>query len=544
MRAYCGLTVWWPLLLAALVISGCGPIPMAFPKAKDEEAKKLVSDGLPQGVEVAPIEGVPGPMARLLAESTAGNFASFDIPSGVQPFEAARFLLHGRAPSRTVANGKVVIHWQLTDVQGGTIADLNQTVNTTQFEWEYGSPKVIREVGEAAARRIAAELAGKAQVQAQSHLPQDGLYIEPVSGAPGDGDVSLTRAIGEALVRRGFSITGKRNAARYVLTGEVDLSAPERKQQYVRITWTLSHTDGKEVGRATQENWVPEGTFDGRWGRTAPLIAAAAVDGVHNVIEHWEKGSRQVAPLRGNLLLPESADGGLPEPQAAEEGQLLGRLSDNALPPPLPDTGSQTAAAIDTEPEVFSPKGPPSELDPDEEAAAEDAAKARAAGPRPDLGANAPVSFLIAGITGAPGNGANVLRAALRQALRSRDLSVSEDLRQAGYLIGGKVAILPSANGRETARIVWAVADRRGKVLGRAAQEKLIEPGSLDADWTPVAGAVAAGAVAGIERILGDKVKPFVSARGPRPASGPLPRFNGAPGALPGDTGRSPQPLR
>ena len=108
-----------------------------------------------------------------------------------------------------------------------------------------------------------------------------------------------------------------------------------------------------------------------------------------------------------------------------------------------------------------------------------------AEGPSPVAAAPPPVSwgrpdFLIKAVKGAPGDGNEALTRAMKKALRNSDLTVTEDPRQAKFVIQGKVEISAPVNGRQQARIVWAVTTMDGDEVGKAVQENVIKAGSLN----------------------------------------------------------------
>jgi hypothetical protein len=46
---------------------------------------------------------------------------------------------------------------------------------------------------------------------------------------------------------------------------------------------------GKQLGVVKQENAVPQGSLDGRWGDVANFVAAAAAPGILAIIEKAEQ---------------------------------------------------------------------------------------------------------------------------------------------------------------------------------------------------------------------------------------------------------------
>lgn len=113
-------------------------------------------------------------------------------------------------------------------------------------------------------------------------------------------------------------------------------------------------------------------------------------------------------------------------------------------------------------------------------------------------------AFLIRPVVGAPGNGNEALTAALKSALRNRDLTISEDPRQAGFIIDGQVDLGAPVNGRQYVKISWAVNTVTGEEVGKAVQENTVVAGSLNGEWGQVAEVVSHAAVRGIQDLFGD----------------------------------------
>lgn len=142
-------------------------------------------------------------------------------------------------------------------------------------------------------------------------------------------------------------------------------------------------------------------------------------------------------------------------------------------------------------------------------------------------------SFLIRPVAGASGNGNEALTAALKSALRDRDLTISEDPRQAGFIIDGDVDMGAPASGRQYVRIEWRISTVTGEEVGKAVQENTVIAGSLDGEWGQVAEAVSNAAVRGIKDLFKD-ADDELSTRGA------LPDFPDV--SLPSIPGRAPPP--
>lgn len=496
------------LILSTVTLTACGAAPKPFKPDPADEPQQLVVSGLEHGIQVDLVDGAPPLLAESISAAVADQLASFGIPASLPPFDSSRFILNGRAQVGPDANviPFVTIRWQLTDIGGEVVSDITHPIDASAFDWEYGSPRMIADIAQLAAQQAADALSDSGVAVAQGSGPALGIFIEPVSGAPGDGDAVLYDAIGRALDVAGVRVTRDRGLARYLLEGVVGLGLPENNRQFVRITWVLRQPDGKEIGKATQENFVPEGVFDEGWRRLGNFIAVAAVDGIQDVVDRWENGTSELAVVTNVLELPddfETAELPLPAINPSDE-EFLGALSERILPPgvrtpPTPVDGARRAAgetAVETLPSETGETRVSSEDD----------------RPPPGLPIDG-ASFLVAGVEGAPGNGNRLLRAALKQSLRARDLTITDDPRQANYVIKGRVDMSPPKEGLQLVHVSWFVEEKDGNEVGRARQENRVPEGSLDGNWGRTAVNVAAGAVPGIQRILGERVRAFSSMR-------------------------------
>jgi hypothetical protein len=108
--------------------------------------------------------------------------------------------------------------------------------------------------------------------------------LSSVDGAPGDGGVSLRRALDGALRRRGFHVTDTVVEDGIVIAGTVRVSRLNAASDEVRIAWTAMAPDGAVLGTVEQRNRVPAGSLSQRWGRAAGDVAEAAAPGIARLI--------------------------------------------------------------------------------------------------------------------------------------------------------------------------------------------------------------------------------------------------------------------
>ncbi len=113
--------------------------------------------------------------------------------------------------------------------------------------------------------------------------------VMPVTGAPGDGKTSLTKAIKKQLYARGIKLVGKKIPGAYTVRGRVELGKPQNGRQRIAIRWDVYDPAGKRVGTVSQKNTIPQGALDGKWGPVADQAAGAAAQGIVKLMPRIKK---------------------------------------------------------------------------------------------------------------------------------------------------------------------------------------------------------------------------------------------------------------
>lgn len=111
---------------------------------------------------------------------------------------------------------------------------------------------------------------------------------------------------------------------------------------------------------------------------------------------------------------------------------------------------------------------------------------------------------LMAGIVGLSQQDALLLGKGIKKELLSKDILVTEDPRQATYVIGALVQTVPTSPGNEMVSIIWRVGEINGKEMGNAVQEKEVPAGSMDGHWNEFISPISQAAAKGIARIMAD----------------------------------------
>jgi len=280
------------VLLVALLLAACQPLPHPF--ASDRPAPNAPELTPPDsaGIVVEAIAGAPEPAAHDLASAMAKALRDEDVPASTGARNRGSYRLSGTATVRDAGSGSlaVTLAWEMRDAGGAVIS--RQTASVTL-------PDTIWHKGGAGLAELAGQSAGTLARLVQSNAPPPLVAGDPliavrtVTGAPGDGGESLARAMADALRRAKLALAETpSDQPSFVLQGRVEISKPAAGRQQIKISWTLQRPDGGQVGKVEQENAIPAGSLDGRWGLTAYDVANAAAPGIAALITE----SKRTAP--------------------------------------------------------------------------------------------------------------------------------------------------------------------------------------------------------------------------------------------------------
>jgi hypothetical protein len=114
-------------------------------------------------------------------------------------------------------------------------------------------------------------------------------------------------------------------------------------------------------------------------------------------------------------------------------------------------------------------------------------------------------------ISGAPGDGATSLAAAVAAVLRKQDLAIVKEGQPADLTIDGAVSVSPATANQQHVKILWSVRRADGVEIGTAGQENDVPKGLLDGSWGDLAYSVAIAA--------GDGLMQLVARGAPQPKS-------------------------
>lgn len=406
--------------------------------------------------------------------------------------------------------------------------------------------------------------------------PAKVIYVTPVKGAPEPASLVLADAVAAAIRDWGRpAILGEeRNRAGATIEGSVVEVESRGEVAWLTVSWRLLAPYGTAVAEVRQQVVVD----DDKWrGATAEAINLLLDDASPRLIRMVEA---HVGPVDVAMLHPaspeataSSTDAAPPAaaPSAAVEPTPAAPPPGEAVPVVRPAPTEVPQAAAERRPRTLEPGMADArpEPTPAPEVSATPERASSPAGmppveevgfidrlvPNMDTDERRPgdfrppppktvttvnwgrPAFAVRPVAGAPGNGNEALTAALKSALRDRDLTISDDPRQAGFVVEGAVDVAPPIEGRQQARIVWKVSTVAGDEVGKAVQENNVVAGTLDGEWGRVAKIVADAAVSGIQDLFGATEKHAAGGRDPMLQLPELPDAD-----LPEVPGRAPPP--
>ena len=275
------------LVLLCGLLSACGDLPEPFIGNPGATARRLAQP-------LAPLLAVPPGSDTLLPDAANRELAK-QIAVALQASEVPALV---RAPEKT--------DWRLVtraERDGNAVRPLFSVQNPQGKEegsaegelvplqaWANADPALMQQVAAEAAPRIGAVLTSirvardKADPNSLYNRPAK-VMVAAVTGAPGDGDQSLTQQMRARLAVLGPVVLTTPAGADFVVQGDVKVVPIAGHQERVEIQWSVKTASGDERGRVVQLNEIPAGTLDRYWGDVAVVVATEASNGVNDVIK-------------------------------------------------------------------------------------------------------------------------------------------------------------------------------------------------------------------------------------------------------------------
>jgi hypothetical protein len=274
------------LALFCLALAACGDLPEPFLGNPGATARRLAQP-------LTPLLAVPPGTDTLLSDAENQELAK-QIATALQATEVPALV---RAPekgdwsliTRAERDGDSVTPlFSVRDPQGKEEGSA-QGEKVPLRAWANADSALLDQVAAEAAPRIGAVLTSirVAHDKADPHsLYNRAAKVEvmDVTGAPGDGNQSLTQQMRARLAVLGPVVLTTPTGADFVVQGQVKVVPIPQAKERVEIQWIIKTASGDERGRVVQLNEIPAGTLAHYWGDVAVVVATEASNGVNDVI--------------------------------------------------------------------------------------------------------------------------------------------------------------------------------------------------------------------------------------------------------------------
>lgn len=272
--------------ILCLGLAACGDLPAPFMGNPGATARRLAQP-------LTPILSVAPPTQALLTDAAGRAFAT-DLAESLADIEVPALARVPRKEdwrldiSAEQRGDSVVPKYTVRDPKGEDQGSVEGPLVKTP-DWYASSPALLRKVALDSTSKISTLLTS-IRISRDMADPNS-LYNRPakvavldVTGAPGDGNISLTRQMRDQLAKYGPMVQTESRGADFIVQGEVKVAPLPSRQERVEIQWFVKTPGGDERGRVVQLNEIPAGTLAGFWGEVAVVVAAEASAGINDVL--------------------------------------------------------------------------------------------------------------------------------------------------------------------------------------------------------------------------------------------------------------------
>lgn len=288
------LSSWWPAWQAACfrgvlcavlgLLTACGDLPRPFAGYPGAQAVRLSQPPPARLAVVRPDNALlPDQAAAGFAKAVAEQLIQKEVPAVSMPAQKGDWRL---VVSAELDAGQVTPVFTVLDPFGH---DSGQTQGrkVPAAAWAAGTPATLQQAAIAAAPAIA-DLLTTIEAARRASDPNSltnrpaRIAVPDVTGAPGDGNLQLSRQMRQQLGK--YSLQIQDSSPDFTVTGQV-LTVPIAGQmQRIEIQWKVTDAGGREAGLLVQLNEVPAGSLDRNWGDVALVVAQEAAGGVKDVV--------------------------------------------------------------------------------------------------------------------------------------------------------------------------------------------------------------------------------------------------------------------
>ncbi|WP_215762982.1 hypothetical protein [Acetobacter sp. P1H12_c] len=289
-------------LSGMILLSGCIDMPHPF-SDPGKEGARLAANAPPSRLDIpVPTDSRLSPdAARLWSKDVAAELLQQTIPAMAQPVRPGDWWLKMRADQR----GDQIVPVYMVMTPKNEVRATQEGEPLQAALWTAADPATLSLAAQDAAPKVASVLTG---IQADD-MEKDPhslkhraarVYFKGVTGAPGDGNISLSRAFAASFRNTAYTLQNTTENVDFTVVTTVRLSpgpagTTGHPQQHIEIVWRVTDKSGKEAGAATQLHDIEAHSLDGYWGDVAVVAAQEAAGAIRQIIDRYS--GRDNAPL-------------------------------------------------------------------------------------------------------------------------------------------------------------------------------------------------------------------------------------------------------
>jgi hypothetical protein len=283
-------------LLLLLLLASCGDLPEPFLGNPGATARLLAQPPAPRLAVPPPGNALlPDDASRRYADSLAAGLQAVEVPAFADRVRPNDWQLVASAEQR---DGNVVPLFHVLNPKGEDKGQAEGTPVPTRF-WAAASADTLAQTARDAAPRISNLLTGIQHADPNSLFNRVAkIQVAAVTGAPGDGNISLTRQMKAQLAALGPVVQDDATGVDFIVQGNVRMVPIPGNQQRVEIQWSVKVPSGDERGKVVQLNEIPAGSLDHYWAEVAVVVAKEAAGGVNDVLAR-QSGREPGDPIHG-----------------------------------------------------------------------------------------------------------------------------------------------------------------------------------------------------------------------------------------------------
>jgi len=282
-------------VLLLLWAAACQPVPQPFaPASKQAPFAAAVEVSPRAGLVVDRIGGIADDdRATAMRRQLVQALQDRDVVASLQLGHRLSYWLQGDLrlePAVDGGDGSRIVtgSWVLLRPDGSVQDEFTHRSVIATGDSGQPSAAALSQVAVDAARAIEAAVA-RWEVHDGRRLALPPLAIGAIDGAPSDGREALTAALMQALGKAGIEIRDRPEGAEYLLLGAIARQPRPFGRERIDIAWQVIRHDGSELGRIEQNNELPRGRLERRWGLLAEEIAGNAAVGVVALLQRADE---------------------------------------------------------------------------------------------------------------------------------------------------------------------------------------------------------------------------------------------------------------